>query len=273
MKALENDIGCRLFNRLGKSVQLTPGGEHLLHHAEKILSEMAAARESIAQRSRWGQGRLRVGASLTICQYVLPRVLTQLKQEFPQTLINVESSDTRHAFELIAQDRVDLAVVVEPALMHECEFEPLVTDELAFVVAPEHPWAKTGSVPRAEITKQSFVLYSRQSQTFQMIEEYFGREEISLKAVVELSSMEAIKEFVKLGLGVTILAPWIAREEIRAKQLVALPLGKRKLKRTWGVLGSRARSRNLVEESFVRLTRANCENLFRGEAGAAINAA
>ena len=265
MKALESDIGCRLFDRLGKSVQLTPGGEHLLHHAEKILREMTVARESIEQRSRWGQGRLRVGASLTICQYILPAVLSQLKKDFPQTLINVEACDTRQAFELLEQDRIDMAIVVEPSLKHEHDFEPMLSDELAFIVAADHPWTKIASVPRSQIGEQHFVLYSRQSQTFQMIEDYFRREEISLKTVVELSSMEAIKEFVKLGLGVSILAPWIAREEIRAQQLVALPLGKRKLKRTWGVLGLRSRSRNLIEETFLRLCRASCENLFCGE--------
>lgn len=273
MKALENDIGCRLFDRLGKSVQLTPAGEHLLHHAEKILDEMAVARESIAQRSHWGQSRLRVGASLTICQYVLPRVLPQLKKDFPQTLINVEAGDTRHAFELFEQDRIDLAVVVEPAIKHEADFEPLAMDELAFVVAPDHPWAQASSVPRNEIGAQHFVLYSRKSETFQLVEDYFRRDGISLNTVVELASMEAIKEFVKLGLGISILAPWIAREEIRTKQLVALPLGRRKLKRTWGVLNARARTRNLVEENFVRLTRANCENLFRDDTGAEISAA
>lgn len=69
MKALETDVGCRLFDRMGKRVLLTEAGEGLLHHAEKILLEMSAARSSLMQLGKWGQGRLRVGASTTACQH------------------------------------------------------------------------------------------------------------------------------------------------------------------------------------------------------------
>ena len=68
-------------------------------------------------------------------------------------------------------------------------------------------------------------------RTFRLIEQYFRNEEMVLNTVIEFGSMEAIKELVKLGLGVSIIAPWIAAEELQDKSLVALPLGKRKLKR------------------------------------------
>ena len=74
-----------------------------------------------------------------------------------------------------------------------------------------------------------------------MIEDYFREEEIVLHSLLELGNMEAIKELVKLGLGISILAPWTARKEIAEKSLVALPLGRRKLKRRWGVLHWRGR--------------------------------
>src|SRR5437667_11708480 len=90
MKALEGDVGCRLLDRLGKKVLLTQAGEQLLHHAQKILSEMSQARASLRQRGKWGRARLRVGASTTACQYILPAVLREFKESFPQCLINVE---------------------------------------------------------------------------------------------------------------------------------------------------------------------------------------
>ena len=71
VKALENDIHCRLLDRLGKKVVLTQAGEQLLQHATKILAEMETARESLTQLGKWGRGRLRLGASVTICQCVL----------------------------------------------------------------------------------------------------------------------------------------------------------------------------------------------------------
>ena len=79
-------------------------------------------------------------------------------------------------------------------------------------------------VERSEIPKQNYILYNKHSITFRIIEEYFRREEMVLNAVIELGSMEAIKELVKLGLGVSILAPWIARREIDEGSLVALSL-------------------------------------------------
>jgi DNA-binding transcriptional LysR family regulator len=74
-----------------------------------------------------------------------------------------------------------------------------------------------------------------------------------LNAVIELGSMEAIKELVKLGLGVSILAPWIARREIEEGALVALSLGRRKLERRWGILHWRGKRLNLAEETFIGL--------------------
>src|SRR5437868_13287047 len=74
MKALEADAGCRLLDRLGKKVVLTHAGEQLLQHATKILQEMNIARESLAHLGKWGRGRLRLGASTTACQYLIPPV-------------------------------------------------------------------------------------------------------------------------------------------------------------------------------------------------------
>src|SRR5204863_3766954 len=87
MKALERDIGCRLLDRLGKKVVLTQAGEQLLHHATKILQEMENARESLAHLGKWGRGRLRLGASTTACQHLIPPVLREFKQSFPDHAI------------------------------------------------------------------------------------------------------------------------------------------------------------------------------------------
>src|SRR2546421_9369460 len=80
MKALEGDVGCRLLDRLGKKVVLTQAGEQLLHHAKKILQEMETARESLGHLGKWGRGRLRLGASTTACEHILPPVLREFKE-------------------------------------------------------------------------------------------------------------------------------------------------------------------------------------------------
>ena len=109
MKALESDIGCRLFDRVGKKVLLTQAGEQLLAHADKILGEMSEARESIRHLCKWGRTRLRIGASTTGCTYLLPSVLREFRESFPQCTITIEPGDTPELLELFAANLSDHA--------------------------------------------------------------------------------------------------------------------------------------------------------------------
>ena len=129
----------------------------------------------------------------------------------------------------------------------------MFTDELVFITSPQHPWAKASRVNRSEIPRQDYILYKRKSYTSEMIERYFRQEEIVLFSQLDMGNMEAIKELVKLGLGVSILAPWTARKELEEGSLVAMPLGKRKLRRRWGVLHWPGRRMSMAEETFVGL--------------------
>src|SRR5256885_1807617 len=261
MKALEQEVGCRLLDRMGKKVLLTQAGETLLHHAEKILHEMNTARRALEQLGKWGQDRLRIGASTTACQYILPSVLREFKTKYPQSFINIEPADTVDALELLRSNRVDLAIVLEPKNEEQLDFHPLFSDELAFLVSPGHPWAVHRQVLRAEIRKQNYVLYTKGSYTFRLIEQYFREEQMVLNTVIELGSMDAIKELIKLGLGVSIIAPWIAARELQEKSVAALPLGRRKLKRNWGVVHWRNRRLTMAEETFLSLCKAACVRL------------
>src|SRR5206468_696637 len=90
MKALEGDVGCRLLDRLGKKVLLTQAGEQLLQHAQKILQEMESAREMLRRLGKWGVGRLRLGASTTACQHLIPTVLREFKKKFPEHTLTRE---------------------------------------------------------------------------------------------------------------------------------------------------------------------------------------
>ncbi len=261
MKALEGEIGCRLLDRLGKKVVLTQAGEQLLQHAEKILLEMAAARESLTQLGKWGRGRLRLGASTTACQHLIPPVLREFKESFPEHAISLEPGDTPELVAGLLQQRIDLALSLEVEREAQLEFHPLFTDELQFLVSASHPWARAGRVEREEIARQNYILYSKRSVTFRLIENYFRHEQMVLNAVIEVGSMEATKELVKLGLGVCILAPWIAKKEIEEGSLVALPLGRKKLSRRWGIIHWRGKRLNLAEETFIGLCDSACAPL------------
>lgn len=261
MKALEQEAGCRLLDRLGKKVVLTQAGEQLLQHAEKILSEMASARDSLSALGKWGKGRLRLGASTTACQHLIPPVLREFKESFPDHVITLEPGDTPELVEALLKHRIDLALSLEVESEAQLEFHPLFTDELHFIVSATHPWAQAKRVERDEIPRQNYILYSKRSVTFRLIENYFRQEEMILNTVFEVGSMEATKELVKLGLGVCVLAPWVARKELEEGSLVALPLGRRKLSRRWGILHWRGKRLTLAEETFIGLCESAAEAL------------
>jgi DNA-binding transcriptional LysR family regulator len=253
MKALERDVGCSLLHRLGKKIALTQAGEQLLHHSTKILQEMENAREALGHLGKWGRGRLRLGLSTTACQHILPAVLREFKESFPEHAIAIEPGDTPELVLSLLRHKIDLAITLEAVREPQLDFQPLFTDELLFLVSARHPWAVARRVERAEIPKQNYILYNKKSVTFRLIEEYFRHEDMALNTVIELGSMEATKELVKLGLGVSILAPWIARKELEEGSLVGLPLGRRKLQRRWGILLWHGRRLTLAEETFVGL--------------------
>jgi DNA-binding transcriptional LysR family regulator len=182
-------------------------------------------------------------------------VLREFKQSFPKCVIKIEPGDHARQLDLLRAGQIDLAIMPMPAADGEFDFVPLFEDELRFLVAPLHPWAQAGNVPRSGISDETLILYNKNSYTFRLVSEYFRDEKILLTNYIELGSMEAIKELVKIGLGVGVLAPWIAREELHSGALVSFPLGRRKLKRKWGVAYLHGRRLPLAEETFVGLSR------------------
>lgn len=256
MRALEESVGCRLLDRMGKKVALTQAGEQLLVHAEKILDEMERARDGLQQLGKWGQSRLRLGASSTLSHYLLPPVLGEFKKQFPDCRIIIEPGDTLDVLPMVEEGRIDLALALENRHNHAVDVTPLFTDELKFLVSPEHPWAQAGRVKLDDIPRQNYILYDKASVTFRMIRDFFAVDDIVLNTVIEMGSMGAIKELVKLGLGISIITPWVAKNELLDGSLVTLPLGRRKLKRNWGIVHRHGRRLSLLESTFIDLCHA-----------------
>ncbi len=253
IKALEEQAGCRLFERAGRRVALTQSGEQFLRHVDKIMAEMKVARRGLDELTRWGHGRLRLGASTTACQYILPTVLREFKQSFPKCVISIDPGDHGRQVDQLLGGSIDLAIMLEPEGMKELAFAPLFEDEMRFLVSPGHPWAREGRVLRDGFEEETLIVYNHTSYTFRLVKDYFRTEELPLTNILELGSMEAIKELVKIGLGVGVVAPGVARNELEFGALVSMPLGRKKLRRKWGVGHMRGRRLSLGEETFVGL--------------------
>ncbi len=232
---------------------------------------MQSARSEVEAQAKWGRGRLRVGASTTACQHLLPAVLREFRESFPKCVIKIEPGDQNRQLELMRSGQIDLAFLLEPRpeLSEDLVFVPLFDDELLFFVAPQHPWAHLGNVPSEAIGAETLILYNKTSYTFRLISDYFKESKVALSNFIELGSMEAIKELVKLGLGAGVLAPWIAGPELANGSLVSLPLGPRKLRRHWSVAYWKGRRLALAEEIFVGLCETVAKNLGASELRAA----
>lgn len=259
LKTLETDLGCRLCERTSRKVMLTRAGHEFLREAEAILEQMNQARTKLRSWLDWRRGQLRIAASITACQYILPAALREFRESFPEFTIQIDPCSAQQAMERIAGDQVDLGVFIQPTHCPGLTFVPIAEDELQFLVNPIHPWALKGKASHQEISSQNLILPERASETHALIEAYFRREGVRIRPFIEIGNEEAIKQFVRLDLGVGLLPKWIAAAEIKQQSLVYLPLGRKRLRRHWGILHNRSRKLGFAESVFVDL----CRNVSR----------
>ena len=260
LKHLETSLGCRLFERIGKRMLLNHAGEQLLAQIEKPLRDLAAAEEKLKQLGTWGQPRLRIGAAVSSCQYLLPNVIRELKKSSPNLLLQVESGDMPEMIDLMQQNRIDLALGVAADEKQHLESRPVFRDELFFVFSASHPWANAKPLTAADLRKQPLILYQRSSVTAKLVKDYLAAMEVEPPSVMEIGNIEAIKELVKLNLGVSVLAPWTAHKELARGTLRMRPVGPKPLRRQWVVAWLKGRRLTLAEETFCKL----CRNVAAG---------
>jgi DNA-binding transcriptional LysR family regulator len=255
LKSLETQLNCRLFERAGRRMMLNQAGEQLLAQVRPPLAALEEAGEALKRLGKWGRSRLRIGASASICSHVLPGVLRELKKSMPELELRVESGDTPELVELVRANKVDLALAVAPASHAGLEVQPFFTDELMFTFSPAHRWAGGGPINKEDLRRQPLILYRSASATTQLSREFFRKLDVVPSTTMEIGSVEAIKELVKLNLGVSILAPWTAEKELHQELLKMRPLGRAPLKRHWVIISLAGRRFTLAEENFCRLSR------------------
>ena len=252
MRSLEDECGSRLFRRQGKKVSLTEAGDRLLLFARPFLNEMEKVRQELDGFEKFGAGRIRLGASGQACRFLLPPMLSQFKREHPVCRFEVKCEDTPRCLEMLALGEIDLAITLQPMWENEIEFAPCFTDELRVVVSKDHRWAEEGRVDWTDTGSENFILYNRGSYTFRILNEFLTREGVRLSTFMEISSSEASKELIKVGMGVGLLADWAVDAEVKRGELKSLPLGSKKLNRTWGISVRKGRKINKAERIFIK---------------------
>ncbi|HWX20345.1 MAG TPA: LysR family transcriptional regulator [Candidatus Binatia bacterium] len=255
LKSLETELGCRLFDRAGKKMLLNQAGEQLLGRIRPALAALEEAAESVKRLGKWGQVRLRVAAAASICQHLLPAVIRELKKSLDRLELQVESGDTTEVMEMVRARKVELALGIAPESHAGLEVRPLFRDELMLVFAPSHPWAAGGPISSDDLRKQPLILYQRSSATARLFDGFFEDLKVVPSTIMEIGNIEAIKELVRLNLGVSVLAPWAVHKELARGSLKMRPLGSKPLRRNWVVLSLAGHRLTLTEESFCKLCR------------------
>ena len=256
LKALEADLGCRLFDRNSRKFSLSQAGRVFLAEAEQILNQMKLVRGKIHSWNNWREGQLLIGANSTACQFLLPPALREFRESFPAFNIKIEQCSSRQAVALLMEERLDLALLTEGAEHSpNIEFNPVGEDDLQFIVNPLHRWAVKRKAQRQDIPNRKLILPERSGNTYAIIESYFRNENINIQPFIEIANEQAIKEFIRLDMGVGILPKWMVADEIREGTLVSLPLGRRRLKRRWGVLHSKKRKLSLADNLFINISK------------------
>ena len=176
IKALEEEVGVQLFDRTGAHITLTPAGRVLLNYSEQIKTLIVEAGHEIAALSGEHAGQLALGASTTIAQYVLPRLLGEFRREHPRVNPTMISGNTEHIVESVEKQKIALGFIEGPARSREVKTLPFLEDELVLIASTAHEWAERASVSCSEIASIPLLMRERGSGTRHVIEIGAGAE-------------------------------------------------------------------------------------------------
>lgn len=205
VKALEEDLGVQLFDRRGSQIALTAAGETLLRYALQANALLSEAETAVLAQGGQHAGKLPLGASTTIAQYVLPGILGEFRRAHPRVEITLVSGNTERIVEEVTRKRIALGLIEGPAQSRAVRTQPFLTDELVLIVPASDDWAGRSSIRCQELASASLVMRERGSGTRHVIETALGKQGLkarNLQIAMELDSTEAIKSAVEAGLGV-----------------------------------------------------------------------
>jgi DNA-binding transcriptional LysR family regulator len=239
IQALEEIYETKLFDRSSSFINLTPAGEILYKYSKDILNLYAEAEKEIGKITGLIKGSITIGASTTIGNYVLPTVIADFKKTHPKIKINAFIGNTKRIVDLLNSGGVDIGLVEGETSKHKMKTEPIIADELAFIIPPFHPWAKKKVVSILEVTKEPFILREEGSGTRQMIEKYLSSHGINtgdMRIALVLGSTESIKEAVESGMGISIVSKWAARKEVKYGSLKLITPKEEKILRNFSLI-------------------------------------
>jgi DNA-binding transcriptional LysR family regulator len=216
VKALEDDLQIRLFQRAGNQVELTSAGGRLLAYVRRIDVLLTEAEQELAAIRGSDGGELRIGISTTISQYVLPRILGEFHREHPGVRLGVQTGNTQEIVDALMAQKISLGLIEGPPRRREVQAEAFLEDELVFIVPATHEWAQQESISIEQMMAAPLLVREQGSGTRRVLELALTRCGVKIKSLnlaMELDSTEAIKSAVEAGLGVGFASRWAIYKE------------------------------------------------------------
>lgn len=253
IRALEDELGVRLLDRLGRGTATTRAGQLLLSYASRILALAREARQALEGYQGRMRGELVVGGSTIPGEYLLPSVIGRFREKFPEVSTTLVIGDSQAVVDWVADGRVELGVVGARLPQRGLEFHDLSPDEEVVVIPAGHPWQGRAQVTLEELAREPLLIRERGSGTraaFESALERAGVDLGTLRVAGEMGSNQAIKQAVKAGMGVTVLSRIAVEEECRQGVLAYLRVQDLAVTRGFYVVTHRERSRSPVAEAF-----------------------
>jgi LysR family transcriptional regulator, low CO2-responsive transcriptional regulator len=230
IRALEEEVGARLFDRSGGKVSLTAAGKAFQKYVEESLEQRKAMLTSLAEMERVPRGEIVVGANEGTCLHILPEVFAEFKKHYPEVAVNIRRSERAKVLESIIDNSVDFGVVSLPVADNRLTVVIIHRDELVIIAPPKHPLAAMQSGTLTEVLKYP-VLLPKVGRTRDQLEAAFDQSKLKPNISMELDSSELLKRFVAAHVGVGFIARSNVVEDVKAGVLAAIPLADIQIKR------------------------------------------
>lgn len=237
IQSLEEELGTKLVNSSSKHIELTQSGEIYYGYAKQILLLQDKAKQEINQLSNVVTGSLRVGASYTIGEYILPFIVAEFASRYPKVEIETSIANTEEITQLVQANHLDIALVEGEVNQSDIVIRPIMEDEIILVVPNQHPLARLPIVTSEHLQDQVWILRESGSGTRAFSDKLIKEWGIKLRKTYIFGSGQAVKQAVTAGLGIALVSRWIVRKELNAKELKSIRIKGKRLTRSFYLIG------------------------------------
>jgi DNA-binding transcriptional LysR family regulator len=233
---LEDELGEAVFHRIGRRIRITAAGEALVQLSHRMFQDLQNTVAGITERQESLRGTIRLVGGMTVCLYVFPSLLAEVRRTHPNLDLKVTVGSADRSIGMLRSGVGDLGLVTLPVEAGDLVSAPVLQEELLLITYPAHPLAQQRRILPSDLSRQPFILFETGSITRRLVEEFFMRERIEPEIVMETENVEIIKAMVRHGVGISII-PWqAAADDVRTRQLFCSRIAGRALHRQTGWL-------------------------------------